>query len=253
MHEIFWLEADRSQVPSHDSWLGPGEQDVLQRFRVPKRREDWRLGRWTAKRVLAGTRWLRELTNEADSTADRVHRSDTYDSGLLASLNRIEIRAAEDGAPEAAVDGAELPVSLTLSHSEGRAMAAVAGDALAIGCDIELVESRSDEFVRDYFTPTERAAIDAAGPEGRALTATLMWSAKESALKALRVGLRFDTRSVEVRPCRGAEEDGWLALEVSAGRPGRSFRGWWRESGGFVLALVAADRSAGPIRLARIC
>jgi 4'-phosphopantetheinyl transferase len=216
MHQIFWLEADRSKVPDHDSWLGPGERDVLRGFRIPKRREDWRLGRWTAKRALAGTPWLSELTSRAGAAAGRTNRSGVYDAGQFASLSRVEIRAAEDGAPEAALDGVELPVSLSLSHSEGRALAAVAAEELAIGCDIELVESRSSEFVHDYFTPAERAAIDAAGPDRRALAATLMWSAKESALKALRVGLRFDTRSVEVRPCRGAEDRGWLALEASA-------------------------------------
>ena len=67
------------------------------------------------------------------------------------------------------------------------------------------------------------AAAD--GPDGHDAAANLIWSAKESALKVLRTGLRADTRTVEVvleSPAgitAGAQRaDGWQRLAVSSGR-----------------------------------
>jgi hypothetical protein len=42
-------------------------------------------------------------------------------------------------------------------------------------------------------------------PHERAVLATLIWSAEEAALPALREGLRLDTREVEVTPARVRE------------------------------------------------
>jgi 4'-phosphopantetheinyl transferase len=65
-----------------------------------------------------------------------------------------------------------------------------------------MVEARSPAFVEDYFSADEQALIaDISLPE-RSLLLALLWSAKESALKALRVGLRLDTRCMSVKPRR---------------------------------------------------
>ena len=69
-----------------------------------------------------------------------------------------------------------------------------------LGCDLEIVEPRSDAFIADYFTAEEQALIERTSAADRSLLLALLWSAKESALKALRAGLRLDTRSVIVRP-----------------------------------------------------
>jgi len=70
----------------------------------------------------------------------------------------------------------------------------------------------------------------------RDLAATLIWSAKESALKALRTGLRADTRSVvvEVDVPRG---------ELSVTSADAEMRGWWWVDGGFVHTLVKQARA----------
>ncbi len=52
----------------------------------------------------------------------------------------------------------------------------------------------SDAFVADYFAPEEQTLIAHSSPADRELMLALLWSAKESALKALREGLRLDTR-----------------------------------------------------------
>ena len=77
----------------------------------------------------------------------------------------------------------------------------------AIGCDLELVEPRSEAFVRDYFTVPEQCCVGAV-PDGEEswLRANLLWSAKESVLRVLETGLRRDTRSVEIA-IKGAGEE----------------------------------------------
>ncbi len=47
------------------------------------------------------------------------------------------------------------------------------------------------------------------------------------ALKVLRVGLRADTRTVEVTIDHAVRPDGWGAMTV-VGRDGTVFPGWWR-------------------------
>ena len=74
--------------------------------------------------------------------------------------------------------------------------------------------------------------------EERAEIANLIWSAKESALKVLRTGLRQDTRSVEVE-VESRDEAGWQPLSVRAGAA--RFPGWWIRYGEFVLTCVGGD------------
>ena len=114
------------------------------------------------------------------------------------------------------------------------AVCLVAASAVAVGCDIEIVEPRSEAFVRDYLTEAEQRLVGDAGPAGDAV-ANLIWSAKESALKVLGTGLRRDTRSVEVavdglRP----PERTWAELRVRTAE-GAVFPGWWRRSGSFLV------------------
>lgn len=81
-----------------------------------------------------------------------------------------------------------------------------------MGCDLELIEARIPGFVGDFFTATEQRLIDSrpAGDE-RDMAANLVWSAKESALKVLRTGLRRDTRTLEVTVA-APRADGWVEL-----------------------------------------
>jgi 4'-phosphopantetheinyl transferase len=100
--------------------------------------------------------------------------------------------------------------------------------------------------VRDFLTSAEQAVVARApGSDGHDAAANLIWSAKESALKVLRTGLRADTRSVEVVledpagiSAGGGPADGWQRLSVSSGDS--RFPGWWRRDGVFLLTMVAA-------------
>ena len=108
---------------------------------VAKRRSDWRLGRWAAKHALAAY------------------------VGCASRLAGVEIRAAESGAPEVFLDGHPAPLTLSLSHAAGRGLCAIAAAGVALGCDLERIESRSRAFVVDYFTDDEQRVI-AAAPGG---------------------------------------------------------------------------------------
>jgi 4'-phosphopantetheinyl transferase len=216
-----WLSCPLGAVPDDDAWLTPRERAALSELRFAPRRRDWRLGRWTAKRAVGA--WL-ERSSSPPTLRDAV-----------------EIVAADDGAPEAFLAGRAAPVAVSLSHRDDLALCVVAPAGTVVGCDLESVETRSDVFVTDWFTPEERAVVDDAPAGARSLLATLIWSSKESALKALREGLRLDTREVVVRfdPSFDDLGDGeWAPLSVISTRGRRSFAGRWRRHCGHVLTIV---------------
>lgn len=209
--DVHWLTCDRGELPASLDWLAPDERIRLAAMRIAKRRDDFALGRWTAKRALAA--WLPGAPPAA-----------------------IEIRAAADGAPEAFLDGARLPFAISISHSADRALAAVGG-AAPLGADIERIEPRSPLLVDDYFTADEAAHVAACPPGDRDRTITAIWSAKESALKARRTGLREDPRRMRVALGRAALRAAWHPLDVSVdGEP--PLPGWWRDRDGYLITVV---------------
>ena len=214
-----------SNVPPGDAWLTRGELDGLGGRHSTKRLADWRLGRWTAK---AAIRELLALRGRP-----------------LPPPEAIEILAADDGAPYALSGGRSLGLGLSLSHTAGKALCLVGDDDTAFGCDLERVEPRSAEFVDSYFTARESEQVERA--EARPLTANLIWSAKESALKALRCGLRADTRSVEVE--LGAAAGGGGTFEVYDRASGRRFAGLWRRIDDLVATLVVTPPLEAPVEL----
>lgn len=220
MHGVHYSIQDWQQVPAELDWLTSGERERLDGFRFEKRRRDWLSGRWTAKLALL------EISGMARE-----------------QIARFEIASAGDGAPLPKLDGGHCDVRLSLSHSNGRAFCAVSKTAALLGCDIELVESRSAGFVETYFTDAESERIECADPESRDLLVTMIWSAKESTLKALRTGLRADTRSVEVIDQNDGTGDGWTTVRTIASGAGE-FNGAWRRDGRFVQSIVA--RTAQP-------
>jgi 4'-phosphopantetheinyl transferase len=220
---MFWTLVNRTRVDlDHGSpWLSPAEQQTLAAFRFPKRRDEWLLGRYTAKSLLRSLPAYRQLPPQM-----------------------IEVRNAPEGTPTLAVPaGVPVPGCLTISHSGSYALCAIAaGPDLRIGVDLERVETRSADFIEDYFTPCEREMVHAARRESRDFVATLVWSLKEAMLKALGVGLRWDTRRVEVSETDSLPDMGeeWLALQVSdyenARRP---WAAWAQARRGYVLTAAA--------------
>lgn len=221
---IHWLVQPAEALPENaESTLSADEAATYAALTVPKRRGDWLLGRITAKQLVQS--YLNNM------------------SGQIPALGRIAIAADADGAPFALLDGARLPLSLSISHSHATAFCALCDEpGIAIGADIEFVERRVPAFVRDFFTEREQAwAAASVEPD---LAATLLWSAKEAVLKALREGLRIDTKQVEIFvPPFAAPPDSWddvkvsLAPELAARYPGE-WSAWWRGHGVFVLTIA---------------
>jgi len=248
--DVYWIEQKEADVPAENEWLSAAETRCLTGMRFPKRRTDWRLGRWTAKRALAT--WLQ-------LPAD------------LAALANIEIRAEASGAPAVLLFDQKAPVTISLSHSAGSAMCAFALastrlGSTALGCDLETVEPRIATFAADYFTTNEQTLVEKTIARDRPLLITLLWSAKESALKALGVGLRLDTNSVDVslaepfpppaedsspqvhRVAPTAAPEGWRPLQVRYSGS-QVFCGWWRHANHLVRTVVSAEPLHSPISL----
>lgn len=166
----------------------------------------------------------------------------TTDPSALAG---IDVGNAQSGAPYVLVDGAPLDLDVSITDRAGWAVCAIGA---AVGCDLELVEPRSDSFVRDFLTGAEQRFVAAQPPgEPRDTAANLVWSAKESALKVMRTGLRRNTRSLEVSAGRPGD-DGWGTLCVR-GIEGAVYPGWWRGDGRYLLTVAAAAPAASPIAL----
>lgn len=244
-----WLFLRGDEVPAvcadpdagDNAWLGPLEREALSRLRVPKRRGEWLLGRWTGKQ--AALRFGAALVSELAAPGD------------AALLRRVQILAAADGAPELWLDDLRLPLAVSLSHRHACALAVIGsadGGQALLGCDLEYIETRSELFIRDYFTAGEQALMAAAGDMDPSAAATLLWSAKESALKALRLGLRRDTRSVEVTMDAQAlmdvltegGEQRWRGFSVRDLVTGQRFAGNACRLGHHVLTIAACEEPA---------
>jgi 4'-phosphopantetheinyl transferase len=242
--KVFWLQQADANVPPENNWLTPDELRQINGMRFAKRRQDYRLGRWTAK--LAVATYLGWLTH-FDVLAD------------------IAIKSAPSGAPTVRIRGEAAQLVISISHRSGRAMCSVGNSGTALGCDLELVESRSEAFVRDYFTSQEQKKIYSAFESDRDRLVTFFWSAKESALKALQEGLRLDTRSVVVRLLEAEEYFGkqrkltsdrypqlldtpWNPFDVTR-KDGSTFQGWSQYADNFVRTIVSTSPCAPPISL----
>ena len=195
-------------------------------MRFTKRRNEYLLRRWVGKRTVAARAGL-----DTDP----------------ASLARIELLNWMTGAPYVALEGDVAPWEISLSDRAGCAVAVIGASgsgAGALGIDLEVVEPRSEGFVTDFLTRAEQDWVRgpaAADPGlGRDAAANLVWSAKEAALKVLRLGLRADTRSVEITVRSDPRDDGWARF-TAARRGGPVMPGWWRRDGVYLLTVAARD------------
>jgi 4'-phosphopantetheinyl transferase len=220
---VYWYEQCAADVPASDDWLSDSEKARAAAFHILKRRADWRLGRWTAKCAVAA--YLRRST--------AIH-----------DLAQIEIKLAPSGAPVAFLGDTRAPCFLSFSHRASRALCTVGPPSGQLGCDLELIEPRIDAFIGDYFTDHEQATIARTPLAQRDTVVTLLWSLKESALKALEVGLRVDTRSVDVTLPLAAsttidDPTRWQESAVQCST-GMAFFGYWHHRGDHVYTLACS-------------
>lgn len=198
-------------------WLSARERQILDGLRFAKRRREWLNGRWAAKMLLLNS--LPELGGVEPSSLTIDHQP--------------------EGAPKVFFGGKQLDLSLSISHRDHLAFCGLcAGPNGSLGADVEKIEPRDEVFAADYFTREERAQLDRVAGGDRDLWVTLIWSAKEAALKALGKGLRLDTRSVEIFEfSNGAIDWGDFSVRTRHAETG-AWRGWWQVKEGYVLTLA---------------
>ncbi|MFN2135203.1 MAG: 4'-phosphopantetheinyl transferase family protein [Candidatus Promineifilaceae bacterium] len=235
--KIDWLiqvAADHPQIAAGlapKGLLSPLEDAVFRRLRTDKRRQDWLLGRWTAKRLL-----------RAGGMDDDARRFPAHALAIL---------AAADGAPELWLcAGGSLhrgSTTVSISHASGIAFCACAGPGMPLlGADIEAVQRRPDGFADQFFSPAEIASLQHAPDADRVWLSTAIWSGKEAVLKAIRVGLRVDTRHLSCLVGGGAADEArWRPFAVSWNNPQwlstmPPLQGWWRRWHDFILTLAVS-------------
>lgn len=255
---IYWLLQNATDHPSLAQGIPPegvfsaAELARLAQLRAEKRRQEWMLGRWTAKRLLQssleqanGQRLpLDELVVAREPNGAPVAILTTQlgpptmsPAAPPITLPLVGMAGIKAGQEVPTITGWRLPLSLSISHSTSSAFCAVypfAGVSgqvsrknsiraasqgvrpLAwVGADIEMVETRSPRFVDDYFTPQEIRHVRDASPGFQDALVTATWSVKEAVLKALRLGLTVDTRLVScLCALHGPAEGGWYGVSV---------------------------------------
>ncbi len=219
-----WLARGEHELPDDTRWLTPREAARAAGMRFTKRRSEYLLRRWVGKQAVAA----------AMGAPTGVRQ-----------LARIEVANHASGAPFVLLDGKPAGLDISLTDRAGWAVCLLGPDLTHIGCDLEIVEVRSRGFASDFLTDAEQDYV-AAKAEGddRDAAANLLWSAKESALKVLRTGLRRDTRTVEVAVGSPDPAAYWGRLTMSTVE-GTTLSGWWRREGVFLITL-AADCSVQP-------
>jgi len=205
---------ESAQVNNGLTFLTAAEQNQWQTLRFAKKRSERLFGRYTAKALLA----IDGMTSDS-----------------------VEVANDPDGVPRVFQGGREVAGCLSISHRQRAAFCAWSrADGVSLGADVEWIEPRSAAFVGDYLTEGERASL----PPGEGdLYINLIWSAKESVLKALKTGLKIDPLRIDISIERPIKLDrGWQRFRVNGMS---AVYGVWQRRGVYVLTLAV---KLGPMR-----
>ena len=174
-------------------WLTARELERASAIRHPGRRLEWIAGRMAAKKAL------------------QIHVRDHL--GIHLQHTELEILPDPNGAPQArALHGlVDLP-SLSITHAAGRAICAIMPASQHVGIDLTPVEERSDDFVQQWFTHSERILVTR-HPGSTAWTVSAIWAIKEAVSKVLGLGLKLATPEMEVMSL--GQDDGRADVRLS--------------------------------------
>jgi 4'-phosphopantetheinyl transferase len=226
---IFGAIQHQEDVLIHQEWLHPLEIKYLNDLRFQKRKQDWLLGRWTSKKLL-----------------QQVLFQDF-------PMNEIEIRKGPNREPIVLFKSEPVFCRLSISHSHGQSFCVLSKEEMALGCDLEKVEIRSELFIRDYFTDLERTLFSTIYSQffNRDNFFTLLWSAKESVMKACLTGLSIPAKSIELVEIKGFKADSWSEISLQNLRDGSLFSGLCKLEEGFVWVVLTEglNRKHDRIRL----
>ena len=174
--------------PPDGAWaaLSDAERDRARRMRLPAVRHDFVLSHYATREVLA-----------------------RYTATAPAAL---EFRRGPHGKPRAAG-----PVEFSLSHTDGLALIAVS--TVDVGVDVEVIRATplADRLISRCLTAAEQAAVARADDTTTAFLR--YWTAKESYVKGLGIGLAEPLGNLEVR-----WDDHATARFARTGEPDRHWR-----------------------------
>jgi 4'-phosphopantetheinyl transferase len=152
----------------------------------------------------------------------------------------LRFERTADGRPELdRTHSAGSSVRFSLAHTRGLVGCAVTSGA-DVGFDVEVPRSPAPmEVAAQYFSSRERAQLESLTPAEQADRFHMLWTLKESYLKALGVGLMRDLGSFDVTPTA----DGGAEL-LSRTAPGDDQRPWtlrWWRLGEHWMALSVQE------------
>ncbi|MFP4229169.1 MAG: 4'-phosphopantetheinyl transferase family protein, partial [Salinivenus sp.] len=163
---------DETSIPRWRDWLSEEERGRLMSFGSDQRKEAFLAGRAVARRLLGAK--------------------------MDVAPAKVPLRRAEDGAVD--VVGTDWHVSI--AHSGPRALAAAARHN--VGGDVERIVPRDPEVARFLLRPDERDLLDTL-PYDRNRALLLVWTLKESVLKARRTGFRTSPKGLRLTVNAAAE------------------------------------------------
>jgi len=191
-----WVRAQNPNL-----WLTPSERDVYTAWASEKRKSEWLAGRLAAKKLL----W-EEI-----------------------GLAPLDWRIGRDGVAPAII-GCGLPVTLSLSHSDGLGAATFSDTRTegSAGVDVQRVRPVHPGLCARVFTENERQQIAAQfGSEHSADGMLLFWALKEAAIKARRQAWGRSLQDIQVH--LGGPDLGEVVIEGETAFMGQFVRlgAWW--------------------------
>ena len=172
------------------SWLDAAERQRWRRFPYPGPRRRFALCRAALRTILCARL---DCPNHALSFGESYY-----------------------GKPFARIDDAPVPVSFNVSHSGRHGLIGFARHG-RLGVDVEEIVHREDDYVASVgawaFTPSERDALASARGHQKMELFFRLWTIKEALMKAVGMGLSFDTSGLDVPPELRRGTSGALQLQ----------------------------------------
>jgi 4'-phosphopantetheinyl transferase len=210
---IFYAIKILEDVSDNLDWLHPSERRVFDLLSIEKRRQDWLLGRWTAKNLVKNA-WRPDI-----------------------DLRELEIRNNTNRAPFIYFEDKALPLSISISHGHDMAFSATAAGNIKIGCDLESIEKRSQHFLDDYFMSEEHLSASDHALE-RDCFYSVCWSVKESVMKAERLGMSLHPKKILVEHVDEGRGE-WAGVKASIPGQKKKYYGLWKRMGDLVFVLLS--------------